>query len=109
MFTKKRVAPDAQDLRPPHEELVQSIQALQPPAWLNTVGQNLQCWRALLSEPKLADPRRLERFGHKCYSQNDEDGAAPTGGGSRARYGVCQRSSACASRRPTKGVGKRRS
>jgi hypothetical protein len=73
MFTKK-VASEAQDLRTSQEELIQSIRGLQHAAWLNTVGQNLQCWRALLSEPRLADPRRLERFGHKCYSQNDEDG-----------------------------------
>lgn len=28
----------------------------------------------LLSDPRYADPRRLERFGYKVYSQNDEDG-----------------------------------
>lgn len=27
-----------------------------------------------LSEPKYNDPLRLELYGHKCYSQNDEDG-----------------------------------
>lgn len=30
--------------------------------------------RALLREERFADPLRLERFGHKVYSQNDEDG-----------------------------------
>jgi hypothetical protein len=37
----------------------------------------LQCERALreiLADPGYADPRRLERFGGKVYSQNDEDG-----------------------------------
>jgi hypothetical protein len=29
---------------------------------------------ALLAEPRYADPRRLERFGFKGYSQQDEDG-----------------------------------
>jgi hypothetical protein len=37
----------------------------------------LQCERArreILSEARYADPRRLERYGRKVYSQNDEDG-----------------------------------
>jgi len=34
----------------------------------------LQLIEALLAQPALADPRRLERHGGKTYSQNDEDG-----------------------------------
>jgi hypothetical protein len=30
--------------------------------------------RALLSEPRYSDRRRLEHFGFRCYSQHDEDG-----------------------------------
>lgn len=30
--------------------------------------------RALLSEPRFSDPRRIENHGYKCYSQHDEDG-----------------------------------
>jgi hypothetical protein len=30
--------------------------------------------RQLLADPKYEDPKRLERFGFKAYSQNDEDG-----------------------------------
>ena len=30
--------------------------------------------REILASPEYADPRRLERFGRKVYSQNDEDG-----------------------------------
>lgn len=30
--------------------------------------------RAILAEPRYQDPRRLERFGYRCYSQHDEDG-----------------------------------
>jgi len=31
-------------------------------------------WRALLAQPRYGEPGRLERFGHKVWSQNDEDG-----------------------------------
>lgn len=31
-------------------------------------------YEQLLSSPRYSDPRRLERFGHRSYSQNDEDG-----------------------------------
>jgi hypothetical protein len=33
-----------------------------------------QALRGILAAPAYADPRRLERFGRKVYSQNDEDG-----------------------------------
>jgi hypothetical protein len=33
-----------------------------------------QTLRGILAAPEYADPRRLERFGRKVYSQNDEDG-----------------------------------
>jgi hypothetical protein len=33
-----------------------------------------QALRGILAAPEYADPRRLERFGRKVYSQNDEDG-----------------------------------
>ncbi len=31
-------------------------------------------WRALLAQPRYGEPGRLERYGHKVWSQNDEDG-----------------------------------
>lgn len=42
-------------------------------ATLNQIN-SIRLYREILSEPKYADPRRLERFGRKFYSQNEEDG-----------------------------------
>ncbi|MBF0423823.1 MAG: FkbM family methyltransferase [Magnetococcales bacterium] len=43
---------------------------------LNTLSQlvSLQLYRDILTDVRYTDPRRLERFGCKFYSQNDEDG-----------------------------------
>ena len=44
----------------------------------HTIGQTMiagrQFYEALLADPRYDDPRRLERYGRKVYSQNDEDG-----------------------------------
>lgn len=73
MFDKKLTS-EVQGLRSSHEALSQGLQALQQASLLGAIGQQFQCWRTLLAEQRLADPRRLERYGHKCYSQNEEDG-----------------------------------
>lgn len=39
-----------------------------------TKTQGCQFLATLLSEARFGDPKRLERFGAKCFSQNDEDG-----------------------------------
>ena len=42
-------------------------------AQLRTLATSQEIAR-ILSEPKYNDPLRLELYGHKCYSQHDEDG-----------------------------------
>jgi hypothetical protein len=73
MFDKKLTS-EVQGLRSSHEALSQGVQALQQASLLGAIGQHCQCWRTLLAEERLGDPRRLERYGHKCCSQNEEDG-----------------------------------
>src|SRR5207237_7964999 len=34
----------------------------------------LHYWSTEIAKPRYADPKRLLRYGHKIYSQNDEDG-----------------------------------
>jgi hypothetical protein len=43
-------------------------------AYQQMLFHGLQSIGALLTQPALADPKRLERSGWKAYSQNDEDG-----------------------------------
>jgi hypothetical protein len=40
----------------------------------SAAAQTLQARLALLADPRNGDPRRLLKYGHKIYSQNDEDG-----------------------------------
>jgi hypothetical protein len=73
MFDKKLTS-EVQGLRSSHQAPSQGVQALQQASLLGAIGQHCQCWRTLLAEERLGDPRRLERYGHKCCSQNEEDG-----------------------------------
>jgi hypothetical protein len=59
--------PAAKDLPDPQEKLV---------FWsaYGTMAAAEACLRDILRDARYAEPLRLERFGHKVYSQNDEDG-----------------------------------
>lgn len=52
----------------------QECQALRQQLWQLSRCLARQARQAILDEPRFADPLRLERFGFKVHSQNDEDG-----------------------------------
>jgi hypothetical protein len=63
-----------QDIAPRLDKVFQSCQGLQSQLWQLSRCVAGQYRQQILSDPRFDDSLRLERYGYKVWSQNDEDG-----------------------------------
>jgi hypothetical protein len=66
--------PDATALPAVLTEILRRLDAHHAALETTAIATNMQLWRQLLRDGPCSKPERLEQFGAKCYSQNDEDG-----------------------------------